>query len=202
SSRERSKSPIRWRPPADPEVTTELELRGITKRFPGVLACDGIDLTAERGEIHCIVGENGAGKTTLMSILYGLFPPDEGEILVRGRPVRFNSPLDAIRLGLGMVHQAFKLFPSLTVAENVIFREEPAKLGWIDRSQATARVKELADGYGLAVDPTAKVEDLPVGVLQRVEILKALYRDASILILDEPTAVLTPQERDRLFDVM
>ncbi|HEX7098304.1 MAG TPA: ABC transporter ATP-binding protein [Acidimicrobiia bacterium] len=183
-------------------MTTELELRGITKRFPGVLACDGIDLTAERGEIHCIVGENGAGKTTLMSILYGLFPPDEGEILVRGRPVRFNSPLDAIRLGLGMVHQAFKLFPSLTVAENVIFREEPAKLGWIDRSQATARVKELADGYGLAVDPTAVVEDLPVGVLQRVEILKALYRDASILILDEPTAVLTPQERDRLFEVM
>ncbi|HLU52805.1 MAG TPA: ABC transporter ATP-binding protein [Acidimicrobiia bacterium] len=183
-------------------MTTELELRGITKRFPGVLACDGIDLTARRGEIHCLVGENGAGKTTLMSILYGLFPPDEGEMLVRGRPVRFNSPLDAIRLGLGMVHQAFKLFPSLTVAENVIFREEPAKLGWIDRKGAVARVRELADAYGLAVDPTAKVEDLPVGVLQRVEILKALYRDASILILDEPTAVLTPQERDRLFDVM
>ena len=183
-------------------MTTELELRGITKRFPGVLACDGIDLTARRGEIHCIVGENGAGKTTLMSILYGLIPPDEGEILVRGEPVRFHSPLDAIRRGLGMVHQAFKLFPSLTVAENVIFREEPAKLGWIDRKRAVARVQELADAYGLAVDPTAVVEDLPVGVLQRVEILKALYRHASILILDEPTAVLTPQERDRLFDVM
>ena len=142
-------------------MTTELELRGITKRFPGVLACDGIDLTARRGEIHCIVGENGAGKTTLMSILYGLIPPDEGEILVRGEPVRFHSPLDAIRRGLGMVHQAFKLFPSLTVAENVIFREEPAKLGWIDRKRAVARVQELADAYGLAVDPTAVVEDLP-----------------------------------------
>lgn len=183
-------------------MTAELELRGITKRFPGVLACDGVDLVAHLGEIHCIVGENGAGKTTLMSILYGLLEPDEGEIVVRGRPTRIGSSLQAIDLGLGMVHQAFKLFPSLTVAENVIFRQEPARLGWIDRRRAIRRVEELADSYGLAVDPRAKVEDLPVGVLQRVEILKALYRDASVLILDEPTAVLTPQERDRLFEVI
>ncbi len=183
-------------------MTDELELRGITKRFPGVLACDGISLVARAGEIHCIVGENGAGKTTLMSVLYGLIPPDDGEIIVRGTPTRIDSPLQAIDLGLGMVHQAFKLFPSLTVAENVMFRQEPARLGWIDRRRAVARVKELADTYGLAVDPGAVVEDLPVGVLQRVEILKALYRDASVLILDEPTAVLTPQERDRLFEVM
>lgn len=179
-----------------------MELRGITKRFPGVLACDRVDLTAHQGEIHCVVGENGAGKTTLMSILYGLYQPDEGEIAVRGETTRIHSPLEAIDLGLGMVHQAFKLFPSLTVAENVIFRSEPSWLGWIDRRAAVRRVEELADSYGLAVDPKAKVEGLTVGVLQRVEILKALYRDASILILDEPTAVLTPQERDRLFEVM
>ncbi|MFP3915442.1 MAG: ABC transporter ATP-binding protein [Actinomycetota bacterium] len=183
-------------------MTAELELRGITKRFPGVLACDGVDLVARAGEIHCIVGENGAGKTTLMSVLYGLLEPEEGEIAVQGRTVRIGSPLDAIGLGLGMVHQAFKLFPSLTVAENVIFRQEPSRLGWIDGRRAVQKVEELADSYGLAVDPGEKVEDLPVGVLQRVEILKALYRDASVLILDEPTAVLTPQERDRLFEVM
>jgi simple sugar transport system ATP-binding protein len=183
-------------------VTAELELRGITKRFPGVLACDGIDLEAYPGEIHCIVGENGAGKTTLMSILYGLHRPDEGDIRIRGEEVRIDSPLRAIGLGLGMVHQAFKLFPSLSVAENVIFRQEPSRWGRIDRKRASAVVSELAASYGLAVDPDARVEDLPVGVLQRVEILKALYRDASILILDEPTAVLTPQERDRLFEVM
>lgn len=183
-------------------MTAELELRGITKRFPGVLACDGVDLVAHTGQIHCIVGENGAGKTTLMSILYGLLQPDAGQIVVRGEPTRIDSPLRAIDLGLGMVHQAFKLFPSLTVAENVIFRQEPARLGWIDRRRAIRRVAELAESYGLAVDPGARLEDLPVGVLQRVEILKALYREASVLILDEPTAVLTPQERDRLFEVM
>lgn len=183
-------------------MTIELELRGITKWFPGVLACDGVDLVAGKGEIHCIVGENGAGKTTLMSILYGLHQPDAGEIHVRGERVRIDSPLHAIELGLGMVHQAFKLFPSLTVAENVVFRQEPARNGWIDRLAARRRVRELADEYGLAVDPDARVEDLPVGVLQRVEILKALHREVSTLILDEPTAVLTPQERDSLFDVM
>jgi general nucleoside transport system ATP-binding protein len=183
-------------------LTAELELRGITKRFPGVLACDAVDLEAQAGEIHCIVGENGAGKTTLMSILYGLYEPDAGDIYVRGERVRIESPLRAIETGLGMVHQGFKLFPSLTVAENIVFRQEPARKGWIDRSEARRRVEELADTYGLAVDPEARVDDLPVGVLQRVEILKALYREVSILILDEPTAVLTPQERDSLFDVM
>ena len=183
-------------------MKAELELRGITKRFPGVLACDSINLTVEKGEIHCIVGENGAGKTTLMSILYGLIQPDRGEIVVRGTPRRIGSPLDAIDLGLGMVHQAFKLFPALTVAENVVFRQEPSRLGLLDRARANQAVIELAETYGLAVDPKAVVEDLPVGVLQRVEILKALYRQASVLILDEPTAVLAPQERDRLFEVM
>lgn len=180
----------------------ELELRGITKRFPGVLANDHIDLAVRTGEIHAVVGENGAGKTTLMSILYGLVAPDEGEILVRGEPVRLRSALDAIINGLGMVHQAFKLFPTLTVAENVVFGAEPRRRGLLDRAAATAAVSELAEQHGLAVDPNAKVEDLPVGVLQRVEILKALYRKANILILDEPTAVLTPQERDTLFTVM
>jgi general nucleoside transport system ATP-binding protein len=183
-------------------MTIELELRGVTKRFPGVVANDAVDLTVRAGEVHAVVGENGAGKTTLMSMLYGLFAPDEGEILIRGEPVNFSSALDAINAGLGMVHQAFKLFPTLTVAENVVFRSEPTRRGMIDRAASVARVRELAERYGLAVDPTATVESLPVGVLQRVEILKALYRDAQILILDEPTAVLTPQERDMLFDII
>ena len=183
-------------------MTFELELREITKRFPGVVANDAVNLAVRPGEIHAIVGENGAGKTTLMSMLYGLFPPDEGEILIRGKPVRFTSALDAIEAGLGMVHQAFKLFPTLTVADNVVFRNEPTRRGLIDREASISRVRDLADTYGLAVDPTAVVETLPVGVLQRVEILKALYRDARVLILDEPTAVLTPQERDKLFEVI
>ena len=183
-------------------MTFELELRGITKRYPGVLANDAVDLTVRPAEIHAIVGENGAGKTTLMSLLYGLFPPDEGEILIRGEAVRFSSALDAIAAGLGMVHQSFRLFPTLSVADNVVFRQEPTRGGLIDRAASAARVRDLADRYGLAVDPEAAVEDLPVGVLQRVEILKALYRDAQVLILDEPTAVLTPQERDQLFEVI
>ncbi|MCY3580392.1 MAG: ABC transporter ATP-binding protein [bacterium] len=183
-------------------MTFELELRGITKRYPGVLANDAVDLAVHPAEIHAIVGENGAGKTTLMSLLYGLFPPDEGEIFIRGEPVRFDSALDAIAAGLGMVHQSFKLFPTLNVADNVVFRQEPTRRGLIDRAAGAARVKDLAERYGLAVDPEAAVEDLPVGVLQRVEILKALYRDARVLILDEPTAVLTPQERDQLFEVI
>jgi len=180
----------------------ELELRGITKRFPGVLANDRIDLTVETGAIHAIVGENGAGKTTLMSILYGLVQPDQGEIRVRGELVRFSSALDAIGAGLGMVHQAFKLFPTLTVAENVVYRNEPKKGWFIDRDAAEAGVRKLADSFGLGIDPKARVEELPVGVLQRVEIVKALYRDARVLILDEPTAVLAPQERDGLFVIM
>jgi simple sugar transport system ATP-binding protein len=183
-------------------LTFELELRGITKRYPGVLANDAVNLAVRPAEIHAIVGENGAGKTTLMSLLYGLFPPDEGEIIIRGESVRFSSALDAIAAGLGMVHQSFKLFPTLSVADNVVFRQEPSRRGLIDRAASVARVQDLADRYGLAVDPDAVVEDLPVGVLQRVEILKALYRDAQVLILDEPTAVLTPQERDKLFEVI
>lgn len=184
-------------------MTYELELRGITKRFPGVLANDSVDLAVRSGDIHAIVGENGAGKSTLMSILYGLYSPDDGEIVIRGSAVKFHSPIDAMEAGLGMVHQAFKLFPSLTVAENVIYGAEPTSWGvFTDQKSAHARVAELSQEHGLAVDPGARIEDLPVGVLQRVEILKALYRGARIIILDEPTAVLTPQERDRLFDVL
>ena len=183
-------------------MTPALELRGITKRFPGVLANDAIDLTVRAGEIHAIVGENGAGKTTLMSVLFGLFPADAGEILVHGKAVRFTSALEAIRAGLGMVHQAFRLFPTLTVADNVVFREEPTRRGFTDRNESIRRVADLAEQYGLAVDPREVIENLPVGVLQRIEILKALYREAQILILDEPTAVLTPQERDKLFEVI
>jgi len=154
------------------------------------------------GEVHAIVGENGAGKSTLMSILYGLVTPDEGEILVRGEPVHFRSPLDAIHHGLGMVHQAFQLFPTMTVAENVVYGAEPRRGLFIDRTAARARVAELADRFGLGVDVGARIEDLGVGALQRVEILKVLYRNARVLILDEPTAVLTPQERDALFEVI
>ena len=183
-------------------MTPALEFRGVTKRFPGVLANDAVDMTVSAGEIHAVVGENGAGKTTLMSILFGLFPADAGHILVNGEPARFTSALDAIRAGLGMVHQAFRLFPTLTVADNVVFREEPTRGGLVDRSESIRQVEDVANRYGLAVDPTEVVENLPVGVLQRVEILKALYRDAQILILDEPTAVLTPQERDKLFEVI
>lgn len=176
-----------------------LELRGISKSYPGVRANDDVDLEVRRGDIHAIVGENGAGKTTLMSILYGLTSPDSGEIVVDGQAVRFSSALDAIGAGLGMVHQAFKLFPTMTVAENVVFRNEPRNGFFLDRDEAADKVRALGSEYGLAVDPHARIEDLPVGVLQRVEILKALYRDARVLILDEPTAVLTPQERDALF---
>lgn len=180
----------------------ELELRGITTRFPGVLANDRVDLTVRSGEIHAIVGENGAGKSTLMSVVYGLVQPDEGEIRLRGEPVRFATPTDAIRSGLGMVHQSFQLFPTLTVAQNVVFGAEPRRLGVIDRDRARREVADLAAEYGLSVDPDAIVEDLAVGIKQRIEILKALYRDARVLILDEPTAVLAPQERDGLFTVM
>jgi simple sugar transport system ATP-binding protein len=177
-------------------------MRGIVKRFPGVLANDGIDLAVRTGEIHALMGENGAGKTTLMSILYGLHQPDAGEILMRGEKVRFTSPIDAIAHGLGMVHQSFKLFNTLTVWENVVFRAEPQRRGFIDKPVARARVRELSDRFGLQVDPDAVVGRLPVGVRQRIEILKALYRDARILVLDEPTAVLTPQECRGLFAVM
>jgi simple sugar transport system ATP-binding protein len=180
----------------------ELEAIGIVKRYGAVLANDHVDLSVDSGEIHAVMGENGAGKSTLMSILYGLQPPDEGRILLRGVEMRFGSALDAIAAGMGMVHQAFKLFASLTVWENIVFGAEPARTVFIDRGRARREVAELAERHGLGVDPDAKVGALSVGVRQRVEILKALYRRARILILDEPTAVLTPQERDGLFAVM
>ena len=183
-------------------MAAELEAIGIVKRYGGLLANDHIDLAVERGEVHAVMGENGAGKSTLMSILYGMQAPDEGSILLRGRQVRYRSALDAIAEGMGMVHQAFKLFNSLTVWENVVYGLEPQRGGFIDRAAAIAKVGALAERYHLQVDPAETVGRLSVGVRQRVEILKALYRDANILILDEPTAVLTPQERDGLFTVI
>ncbi len=179
-----------------------LELRRIVKRFPGVLANDHIDLSVDSGEIRALVGENGAGKTTLMNILYGLCQPDEGEILIRGHRRHFHSPLEAIRSGLGMVHQHFMLFPSLTVTENVIYGAEPANRGLVDRQAAERRVAALSERFGLQIDPRARVETLPVGVRQRIEIVKMLFRGAEILILDEPTAVLTPQETAGLFSIL
>jgi general nucleoside transport system ATP-binding protein len=176
-----------------------LEVRNITKRFPGVLANDRISFTLEAGEIHAFLGENGAGKSTLMNILYGLYDPDEGEILVNDKPVTIKGPNDAIALGLGMVHQHFMLVPTLTVAENVMLGTEITNGPFLDEKTANKRIGELSERYGLAVPPDAMVLDLPVGVQQRVEIIKTLYRGADILILDEPTAVLTPQEADDLF---
>lgn len=178
------------------------ELRGITKRFGQTLANDSVDLRVEVGEIHGLVGENGAGKTTLMGVLYGLLRPDAGVVEVRGRRRRFRSPLDAIAAGLGMVHQHFMLFDELTVAENVVFGAEPQRFGFLDRQVAERSVDELARRHGLVVEALVRVGDLPVGVRQRVEILKALYRRAEVLILDEPTAVLTPPEQRALMDVL
>jgi general nucleoside transport system ATP-binding protein len=180
-----------------------LELKGITKRFPGVVANDRVDLVVDQGEIHALLGENGAGKTTLMNVLFGLYHADEGEIVIDGTSIRFDGPGDAIRAGLGMVHQHFMLIPVFTVTENVILGNEPTEqLGWLDRRRSHRRVEELGQRYGLEVPPDAIVEELPVGIQQRVEILKALYREADVLILDEPTAVLTPQETEELFEVM
>jgi simple sugar transport system ATP-binding protein len=180
-----------------------LELRGITKRFPGVLANDHIDLTLEKGEIHSLLGENGAGKTTLMNILYGLYQPDEGEIRVREQKLEVRSPSDAIAAGIGMVHQHFMLIPVFTVTENVMLGAESMRGAvFLDRASAAARIRQISEQYGLAVEPGALVRDLPVGVQQRVEIIKLLYREAEILIFDEPTAVLTPQEADELFKIM
>ena len=184
-------------------MTPVLELRGITKRFPGVLANDQIDLTLEQGEIHALLGENGAGKTTLMNILYGLYQPDEGEVIVRGQKVDIHSPSDAIAVGIGMVHQHFMLIPVFTVTENVFLGDEATRAGgFLDRAGAAASISQISEQYHLQVDPNAYVRDLPVGVQQRVEIIKLLYREADILILDEPTAVLTPQEADELFKIM
>ena len=185
------------------EPSTVLELRGITKRFPGVVANDHVDFDLRPGEVHALLGENGAGKSTLMNILYGLYKPDEGEIVLKGKPVVFGSAKDAIDRGIGMVHQHFMLIPVMTVAENIVLEVEPRKAGvLLDYDQAVERVREISTRYGLAVNPTAKVENISVGQQQRVEILKALYRGAEILILDEPTAVLTPQEAGELFAII
>ena len=185
------------------EAPIVLEARGITKQFPGVLANDRIDLTLRQGEILALLGENGAGKSTLMNILYGLYHPDAGEIWIKGEKVELQSPGDAIARGIGMVHQHFQLVPVMTVAENVILGAEVTKTGgYIDKRAANRRVRELSEQYGLEIDPTIEVDDLPVGLQQRVEIIKALYRHADVLILDEPTAVLTPQESNELFDIM
>lgn len=180
-----------------------LELSGITKQFPGVLANDNMNLSLDKGEILALLGENGAGKTTLMNILYGLYQPDQGEIKVNGEKIIVRSPTDAISAGIGMVHQHFMLIPVFTVSENVMLGEEALKIGgFLDRAKVADRIREISSQYKLEIDPDAYVKDLPVGVQQRVEIIKLLYREAEILIFDEPTAVLTPQEADELFTIM
>jgi simple sugar transport system ATP-binding protein len=179
-----------------------LELRQITKRFGSLTANDAVDFELRRGEIHALLGENGAGKSTLMNVLYGLHQPDEGEILLDGEPVRIDSPRRAIALGIGMVHQHFMLVPVMTVAENLVLGSEPRKGPMLDLSSAAARTREISERFGLAVDPDARVEDLGVGSQQRVEILRALFRGAKVLVLDEPTAVLTAQEAQDLFGVL
>jgi general nucleoside transport system ATP-binding protein len=187
-------------------MTTEaplLELKGITKRFPGIVANDQIDFDLERGEVHALLGENGAGKSTLMNVLYGLYQPDKGEIRLDGKPVSIRSPKDAIDLGIGMVHQHFMLIPVMTVAENIVLATEPTRAGvLLDYDDAVKRVQRIADTFKFRIDPRARIENIGVGQQQRVEILKALYRGADILILDEPTAVLTPQEAKELFSIL
>jgi simple sugar transport system ATP-binding protein len=181
----------------------ELELKGITKRFGSLVANDRIDLAVAPGQVHALLGENGAGKTTLMNVLYGLLQPDEGEILLDGKPVQFHSPKDAIAAGIGMVHQHFMLVPVFTVAENVTLGiEETDRAGLLDRRKTRRDVSKLSQRYGLEIDPDALVENLPVGIQQRVEIVKALVREATVLILDEPTAVLTPAETEDLFRII
>jgi simple sugar transport system ATP-binding protein len=181
----------------------ELELRGITKRFPGVLANDAVSLTARSGTVLALIGENGAGKSTLMNVLSGLYRADAGEILIDGVHQTFRDPGDAIKAGIGMVHQHFMLVPVFSVYENVILGVEPVKAGGIlNRREARREVKEISERYGLAVDPDAKIEDLPVGIQQRVEIIKVLLRGAKILVFDEPTAVLTPQEVEEFFGIV
>ncbi|MCP3911163.1 MAG: ABC transporter ATP-binding protein [Actinomycetia bacterium] len=179
-----------------------LEVHGVTKTFPGVIANEDVDLTLHQGEIHCLLGENGAGKSTLMNVVFGLYQPDVGTIRVRGEQVQFSGVGDAIEHGIGMVHQHFQLIPVLTVAENVILGQEITKGVFLDRDEARRRIREIEQRYGLAINPDAKVGDLSVGEQQRVELVKALFREADILILDEPTAVLTPGEVDDFFTVV
>lgn len=179
-----------------------LEVRNCTKRFPGVLANDDVRFALKKGHIHALLGENGAGKSTLMNVIYGLYSPDEGEFFIDGKPVEIQNPHDAIHYGIGMVHQHFMLVPVFTVAENIILGDEITRGPSLDMREAHRRIRQLSQDYGLEVDPSALVEDLSVGAQQRVEIIKALYRKARILVLDEPTAVLTPQEVEDLFRVM
>ena len=182
--------------------TYAIEMLGITKRFPGIVANDNITLQLKRGEIHALLGENGAGKSTLMSVLFGLYQAEEGVIKKDGKEVKINDPNDANDLGIGMVHQHFKLVQCFTVLENIILGVENTKNGILQKDEARKRVLELSEKYGLSVDPDAKIEDITVGMQQRTEILKMLYRDNEILIFDEPTAVLTPQEIDELMQIM
>src|SRR6202022_702984 len=180
-----------------------VEMRGITKAFPGVVANNKVDLEVRQGEILALVGENGAGKSTLMNLLYGLLHPDEGEILIDGKPAHIGGPRDAIALGIGMVHQHFMLIPVFTVGENVMLGREPVIAGGLyDHARARAEIATLTRQYGLALDADARMGDLPVGLQQRAEIVKVLYRGANILVLDEPTGVLTPQESKELFGVL
>ncbi|NPV88753.1 ABC transporter ATP-binding protein [Coprothermobacteraceae bacterium] len=189
-------------PVAETKEAPLIELRGITKVFPGVVANDDISITLRKGEIHALVGENGAGKTTLMKILYGEYKPDKGEIRVKGQPVRITGPSVAISHGIGMVHQHFMLVPGLTVLENIILGSEPAKGGVLDTAEARKKIEAIMAANAMPVDLDVDVEKLPVGLQQRVEILKLLYRGAETLILDEPTAVLTPQETNELFKTL
>ena len=174
----------------------------ITKRFPGIVANDDITLQLKKGEIHALLGENGAGKSTLMSVLFGLYQPEEGVIKKDGKEVRINNPNDANALGIGMVHQHFKLVECFTVLDNIILGVEPNKMGFLQKKEAREKVLALSEKYGLHIDPDAKIEDITVGMQQRTEILKMLYRDNEILIFDEPTAVLTPQEIEELMQIM
>ena len=179
-----------------------IEMLNITKRFPGIIANDNITLQLKKGEIHALLGENGAGKSTLMSVLFGLYQPEEGVIKKDGKVVKINDPNDANDLGIGMVHQHFKLVEVFSVLDNIIMGVEPNTLGFLQKKEARKKVLELSEKYGLQVDPDAKIEDITVGMQQRTEILKMLYRENEILIFDEPTAVLTPQEIKELMQIM